>query len=69
MPASIYVTKEQLAVMAAQGEDVMINENILIGDSLDCWVMDNNTKDGEHHSLIIEQDGTVVSDAVVTDKL
>jgi hypothetical protein len=64
LPASIYLTKEQLKAAAKLGADVLVHENLLIGESLDFWVMDKDYG-AKHRSVIIDQDGAVVGDAVL----
>ena len=65
MPSTIYVTKAQLRVLADLEADVIVNEQHLIADALDFWVMDDTQTATEHRSIVIEQDGTVLGDSVV----
>lgn len=69
LPASIYITKDQIKILADFDEDVVVNEQHLIASALDFWVLDENSKNGEHRSVVIEQGGTVISDAVVSDSI
>jgi hypothetical protein len=69
MPSTIFLSKQQIAVIAELNADVVVNETHLISDCLDFWVMGPDSHGTQHRSIIIEQDGTVVSDAVVSDQV
>ena len=65
MPASIHLSREQIQVLAEQNAGVVVNETHLVADALDCWVLDETLSAGTHRSLVIEEDGTVISDAIM----
>jgi hypothetical protein len=67
MPSQIFVSKEQIKQLKKLDADVVVVETHLIANALDFWVLDENSHDGQHRSVVIEQDGTVISDAIVSD--
>lgn len=67
-PAQITLTHEQLTVLAGTGETCIVKETTTLVTPVEAWVLDEETHPDEHRTIIVEADGTILSDTILGDQ-